>query len=162
MALQLPSEIKTLLEEICTTFGATLIDSVLRGTKELMMLELYIDTPEGITLDICEKINRRLLEVSETNEFINAIRSIEVSSPGAERSLQYHWQYPRNIGRILEITYAQGDTQNTGLFTLVEANSEFCSVKEKNKSKRKSSENEDTILTIPYNKIQKAIVVLLM
>ena len=32
----------------------------------------------------------------------------------------------------------------------------------KNKSKRKSSENEDTILTIPYNKIQKAIVVLLM
>lgn len=55
MALQLPSEIKTLLEDICTTFGATLIDTVLRGTKELMMLELYIDTPEGITLDICEK-----------------------------------------------------------------------------------------------------------
>ena len=69
MALQLPSDIKTLLEDICTTFDATLIDTVLRGTKELMMLELYIDTPEGITLDICEKINRRLIELSETNEF---------------------------------------------------------------------------------------------
>jgi ribosome maturation factor RimP len=156
MPLDLPKEIRSLLESTCSAYNATLIDAVLRGTKERMLLELYVDTPDGISLEQCEKINRALLETAETHPFIDAIRSIEVSSPGVDRPLTHWWQYPRNIGRVLELSFINEETHANGSYLLLEANEQGIVCSEPKQSKK--SGNENTTFSFPYSEIQKAIV----
>ncbi len=156
MPLDLPGEIHSLLESTCSTYHATLIDAVLRGTKERMILELYVDTQDGISLEQCEKINRALLETAETHPFIDAIRSIEVSSPGVDRPLKHWWQYPRNISRNLELSFINEDTYANGIYTLLEADEKRIVCREPKQSKK--SGNENTTFSFPYSEIQKAIV----
>jgi ribosome maturation factor RimP len=156
MPLELPAEIRSLLESTCHNEQATLIDAVLRGTKERMILELFVDTPEGISLEQCEKINRALLQEAETNEFIDAIRSIEVSSPGTERPLKHWWQYPRNIGRTLDLAIAPDGTIPSGMYILNDADEH--GIKCSNLKQTKKSVDENTTFSLPYSEIQKAIV----
>jgi ribosome maturation factor RimP len=159
MPLEIPGDIRPILESACSAQHATLIDVVLRGTKERMILELYVDTPAGMTLEQCESINRSLLIEAETNAFLDAVRSIEVSSPGTDRPLLHWWQYPRNIGRILEITYSKEDNQITESLVLLEADEQKITV-QKPKKKSKNNGDEDTTLSLPYSEIHKAIVLI--
>lgn len=156
MPLELPGEIRSLLENACSKQHATLIDAILRGTKERMILELFVDTPEGISLEQCENINRDLLKQSETNTFLDAIRSIEVSSPGVDRPLTHWWQYPRNIGRVLEFTFFNEEIHKHGSYTLLEADEHGIVCRDSKQSKK--SGNENTTFSFPYSEIQKAIV----
>jgi ribosome maturation factor RimP len=56
------------------------------------VLRLYIDHPEGVTLDMCERVTRRLPELREQY-------SLEVSSPGIERPLTKPDHFRRFLGR---------------------------------------------------------------
>ena len=122
-----------------------------------MILELYVDTPEGITLEQCESINRALLLEAETNSFLDAIRSIEVSSPGTDKPLIHWWQYPRNIGRTLELTYFKDGANITESLILIEADEQRIIV-QKPKKKKTNTTDENTTFSLPYSEIQKAIV----
>ncbi len=159
MPLELPGDIRPILESACVAQKATLIDAVLRGTKERMILELFVDTPNGITLEQCESINRALLLEAETNSFLDAVRSIEVSSPGTDRPLIHWWQFPRNIGRTLELTYSKNEVNTTESLILLEADEQQIVV-QKPKKKSKNNADENTIFSLPYSEIQKAIVLI--
>jgi ribosome maturation factor RimP len=56
------------------------------------LIELYIDHPEGVTLDLCERVTNALPEVLE--EY-----GLTVSSPGIERPLSKPDHFRRFIGR---------------------------------------------------------------
>jgi ribosome maturation factor RimP len=56
------------------------------------LIELYIDHPEGVTLDLCERVTTALPEVLE--EY-----GLTVSSPGIERPLSKPDHFRRFIGR---------------------------------------------------------------
>ena len=159
MPLELPGDIRSILESACSAQYATLIDVVLRGTKERMILELYVDTPAGISLEQCESINRALLIEAESNAFLDAVRSIEVSSPGTDRPLIHWWQFPRNIGRTLELTYTKEDARITESLTLLEADEQKLIVQPP-KKKSKNKADEDTTFSLPYSEIHKAIVLI--
>ena len=159
MPLELPADIRPILETACSAQQATLIDVVLRGTKERMLLEVFVDTPTGITLEQCEAINRTLLLEAETNPFLDAVRSIEVSSPGIDRPLSHWWQFPRNIGRTVQLTFEKEGTAITQPFIIVEANEECLLIKDAEKKKKKDLD-ENTTFSLPYSEIQKAIVLI--
>ena len=159
MALELPGDIRPILETACTAQQTPLIDVVLRGTKERAMLELYVDTPAGITLEQCESINRALLVAAESSAFLDAVRSIEVSSPGTDRPLIHWWQFPRNKGRTLELTYTKEDAQVTESLILLEADEQKLIVQQP-KKKSKIKTDEDTTFSLPYSEIHKAIVLI--
>lgn len=55
-------------------------------------VELYIDHPEGVTLDLCERVTNALPELLE--EY-----GLTVSSPGPERPLSKPDHYRRFIGQ---------------------------------------------------------------
>ena len=55
-------------------------------------VELYIDHPDGVTLDLCERVTHALPELLE--EY-----GLTVSSPGTERPLSKPEHYRRFIGR---------------------------------------------------------------
>jgi ribosome maturation factor RimP len=61
---------------------------VLGGSK----VRLFIDHPEGVSLDLCERVTHLLAEVRENY-------ALEVSSPGPERPLSKPQHYQRFLGR---------------------------------------------------------------
>ena len=55
------------------------------------LVRLFIDHPDGVTLDLCERVTKRLPEVREKY-------ALEVSSPGAERPLTKPEHFRRYLG----------------------------------------------------------------
>jgi ribosome maturation factor RimP len=56
------------------------------------LVRLFIDHPDGVSLDLCERVTRLLPEVRERY-------ALEVSSPGPERPLSKPQHYRRFVGR---------------------------------------------------------------
>ena len=59
-------------------------------------LRVFIDHPEGVTLELCERVSRHLAALRETH-------TLEVSSPGTERPLTKPAHYRRFLGRRARI-----------------------------------------------------------
>jgi ribosome maturation factor RimP len=55
-------------------------------------LRLFIDHPDGVTLELCERVTHELADVREQY-------SLEVSSPGTERPLTKPAHFRRFLGR---------------------------------------------------------------
>ena len=55
-------------------------------------VRLYIDHPEGVTLELCARVTHELAEVRER-------WALEVSSPGTERPLSKPQHFRRYLGR---------------------------------------------------------------
>jgi ribosome maturation factor RimP len=55
-------------------------------------LRVFIDHPDGVTLDLCEQVSRDLTDLRERY-------SLEVSSPGSERPLTKPAHFRRFVGR---------------------------------------------------------------
>jgi ribosome maturation factor RimP len=55
-------------------------------------LRVFIDHPDGVTLELCERVTMQLTDLRERY-------SLEVSSPGAERPLSKPAHFRRFVGR---------------------------------------------------------------
>jgi ribosome maturation factor RimP len=60
------------------------------------LVRLYIDHPQGVTLDLCERVTHHLPEIREHY-------ALEVSSPGIERPLSKPEHFRRYVGRRARI-----------------------------------------------------------
>ena len=56
------------------------------------LVRLFIDHPEGVTLELCERVTKQLPEVREQY-------ALEVSSPGVDRPLTKPEHFRRYLGR---------------------------------------------------------------
>src|SRR5918993_5264629 len=56
------------------------------------LVRLFIDHPQGVSLDLCERVTKHLPEVRERY-------ALEVSSPGTERPLSKPEHFRRYVGR---------------------------------------------------------------
>ncbi len=63
-------------------------------------VRLYVDHPDGVSLELCERITRHLVELRERF-------ALEVSSPGIERPLTKPGHYQRFVGRRARIRTAR-------------------------------------------------------
>ena len=59
-------------------------------------VELYIDHPGGVTLDLCERVTHALPEIREEH-------ALTVSSPGLERPLSKPDHFRRYVGRRAKV-----------------------------------------------------------
>ena len=73
-------------------------------------LRVFIDHPDGVTLDLCERVTHQLAEVRERY-------ALEVSSPGIERPLTKPAHFRRFLGRRARVRTREqrdGHTSFTG------------------------------------------------
>jgi ribosome maturation factor RimP len=72
-------------------------------------IKVFLDGDEGITIETCIKINRRLYAIIEEQQlFPDGDFSLEVSSPGVGEPLLMKRQYVRNIGRNIKVEALPG------------------------------------------------------
>jgi len=85
------------------------------------VLRVFIDNPDGISIDQCEAISRALDPVLDENEdIIPGSYTFEVSSAGAERQLKRPSDFERFIGHLVEVKlYKAQDGQKVFLGNLV-------------------------------------------
>ncbi|MFT4202865.1 MAG: ribosome maturation factor [Chitinophagaceae bacterium] len=77
-------------------------------------IKIYLDGDNGITIDKCIQVNRKIVTVIEESGLLPSDNfSLEVSSPGIDSPLLLHRQYVKNKGRLLEATLSD-DTVETG------------------------------------------------
>lgn len=66
-------------------------------------LRVYIDKPEGISLDDCQRVSQQLSEKLDQVDPIDENYFLEVSSPGLDRPLKKQEDYEKFTGRDVEV-----------------------------------------------------------
>jgi ribosome maturation factor RimP len=70
------------------------------GGKLLVM----IDSDESLTIEQCRKLNKHLSNKLDELDFGDTPYKLEVSSPGIDKPLLLERQYPKQVGREMQIT----------------------------------------------------------
>ena len=68
-------------------------------------LRVYIDKPDGITIDDCSDISRALNKKLDDIDLIKEQYFLEVSSPGIERPFKKEVDFINNINEIVEVKF---------------------------------------------------------
>lgn len=71
------------------------------------LLRLYIDSPDGISLDDCEKVSRAVSAVLDEADPIPNEYTLEVSSPGMDRVLRTQAHFERFAGERVKVEMIQ-------------------------------------------------------
>ena len=146
----IPQSINELISHICSKHGAVLLEAVVRGSKQKPILEVFIDSESGCSLEDCIAVHRELL-ADETNEFLQSLQRLDVSTPGASRPLHFPWQYTKHIGKTLTISLSD-HSEITGILKQCNQNELMLNIVKKNKRDLEHS------ATIPFDKIIESIV----
>ena len=68
-----------------------------------MVLTLYIDSENGVTIDDCEKVSRAIDPILDENDPIEEAYYLSVSSIGIDRPLKKDKDFERNMGKKLQV-----------------------------------------------------------
>jgi ribosome maturation factor RimP len=102
-------KLNSLIAQACAAVGAELVECDQFQAGKRKVLRLYIDKPEGVTVDDCSKVSRHLsaaLDIDE--ELVPGAYTLEVSSPGLDRPLKSSRDFERNLNRLLRVTRSTG------------------------------------------------------
>ena len=66
-------------------------------------LRIFIDKPDGIDLNDCEKVNNEINNLLDEADYIKDQYFLEISSPGIERILRKDKHLKDNIGKMIEV-----------------------------------------------------------
>lgn len=70
-------------------------------------IDLLVDSPNGITLDDCERVSRGVSETLDTADPIPSHYTLEVSSPGLDRVLRTREHFERYAGERVKLEMMQ-------------------------------------------------------
>jgi len=95
--------VRTLIEPTVEAQGVELYDVEYITEFGRKVLRLYIDKPDGIGLDDCERVSHAVGAVLDIDDPISEAYILEVSSPGIERKLIKDSHYTRHIGELVDV-----------------------------------------------------------
>lgn len=102
-------EIRNIVEEfIQENPELFLVDILLKGFAGNQKLLIFIDGDNGISIDHCSKLSRKVGAILEEREMMDGKYFLEVSSPGLEHPIKLKRQYEKNVGRMLEVEAKDG------------------------------------------------------
>lgn len=102
--MEITDRVKSLADNYLKENNIEIVDIIYRREQPGMVLRLLVDTPGGITLEACERLNNYLSEELDKTDIINEHYTIEVSSPGLDRPLTSDRDFERGMGRMIEAT----------------------------------------------------------
>src|SRR4030088_3520730 len=100
---------ETQIESIRKMIGEILVEEPVYFLVDLRIkptnnVKVFLDGDEGITIEKCVQVNRKLYKkLEESALFPGGDFSLEVSSAGLDEPLKSLRQYKKNIGRKVEI-----------------------------------------------------------
>jgi len=96
-------ELRKLLEPGIERLGYELTDLEARLGGKSGVLRVFIDQPNGITLDDCEKVSRAVSALLDVEDPLPGHYKLEVSSPGLDRKLTKVEHFQRFAGETVKV-----------------------------------------------------------
>ena len=101
--------VESLLKEKIEAIGYELYDVEYSKEGKNYFLRIFIDKPEGIDLNDCEKVNNEIDEILDKADYIKEQYFLEVSSPGIERIIRKEKHLKKYIGHEIDIKLFKKD-----------------------------------------------------
>lgn len=89
------------MENKLSTADIELVDVQYQREEGSQILRIFIDSPAGVTLDVCSKATRMLKDMIDQEDI--DYDHIEVSSPGLDRILKKDCDFARFNGRTVKV-----------------------------------------------------------
>ena len=151
--MTLVETIREIVEQEVAGTSYFLVD-IVRGERS-KKIQILVDGDKGISIDQCSRISRAISKVVDEEDFEAEPFILEVSSPGADVPLKNTRQYPKHIGRKLEVETSNG-SQTIKLTEVTENGIVGSAVLDKKKKKKEEAE----LVEIPFSEIINSTVVL--
>ena len=130
-----------------------LVDFIHKGGSRGGKLTILLDGDEGISIDQCASISRRLSRFMDENIELDSPLTLEVSSAGLDHPISMLRQYQKNVGKNIKTTLIDG-TEIEG--NLLSATDEEIVIEELKDKKKKLTEERN----INFKDINKTIVLI--
>jgi ribosome maturation factor RimP len=144
----LMERVEALVGSICSSEGIELVYLEFQREPDGRVLRIYIDKPEGLSLNDCVSVSRQLEDILDIELEDFGPYSLEVSSPGLERPLWKIQDYDRFKGREAKIkTRVAIDGRKNFKGFLMGVLDESVTLR---------MEGMEKAVTIPYNNIARA------
>lgn len=102
-------KLDSLIAAACASAGVSLVELDMFRAGKRKTIRLYIDKPEGVTIDDCSTVSRSLSDALDLDpEIVEGAFTLEVSSPGLDRPLKSVADFTRNKGRFIRVTRSTG------------------------------------------------------
>lgn len=100
------SLVKPMAEKIVSELGYVLVDVEYKKQINGMVLELFIDSPNGISINDCEAVSKAIdLPLDELNPTNNEPYSLNVSSLGLDRPIKTDYEFNKYKGKEVEFKF---------------------------------------------------------
>jgi len=96
-------EMLKLLEPVVERLGYELADLEVRLGGKGGLIRVFIDKPEGIDLDDCEKVSLAVSALLDVEDPVPGNYNLEVSSPGLDRKLTKVAHFQRFAGETVKV-----------------------------------------------------------
>lgn len=107
--MQLLDKIRELINPALNELNIDLIELAFRGARGNQVLQVFVDTETGVTIDECKSASDLISEILDTADIIEGRYRLEVSSPGIDRPLKTARDFRRNLGRPVRFNLPQED-----------------------------------------------------
>jgi ribosome maturation factor RimP len=97
-------KLTALLQPLVEDLGYEFVGLDRSSNPKNSALVIYIDKPEGIAVEDCERVSREAAALLDVEDPIPGYYRLEVSSPGLDRPLFTVNQYARFVGELVKIT----------------------------------------------------------
>ena len=101
--MKLTDKIFDIVEPTVTALGYELYEVEYQKEFDNWVLTLYIDHPDGVSLDDCELVSNAVDPVLDAADPIEQAYYLSVSSLGIDRPLKTDKDYKRNIGKVMDV-----------------------------------------------------------
>jgi len=100
---RIETTVGNLILPVLDGLGYELVDIEFKKEGSQWHLRIYIDKPEGINLEDCEKVSYEISDLLDEADPIEQSYILEVSSPGLDRPLKKPRDYERAKGTLVEV-----------------------------------------------------------
>ncbi len=142
------TQLEELLSPVVVSLGYEFVGMEYLPQGKHSLLRIYIDKPEGITVDDCSTVSHQVSGVLEVEDPINGHYVLEVSSPGLDRPLFKLEDFERFSGHNVQIRLQiplDGRRNYKGLLEGIQSDGQLVDVA-----------IDDEIISLPWDRIEKA------
>jgi ribosome maturation factor RimP len=128
------TRVRSIAEKVAAASNTELVHVETAGTNRDLVLRIYIDKENGVTLDDCASFSQSVEEVLDAEDAIPVRYVLEVSSPGIERELYSIRDFERFVGKLAKLkTKAEIDGQKTFVGTITGVEGDTITIDERNR-----------------------------
>jgi ribosome maturation factor RimP len=124
MPATLRERLTALIEPLVGRLGYELVELEYSAGRGSAVVRLFIDRPEGVGLEDCERVSREVSALLDVEDPIPTAYTLEVSSPGFDRLLRTQAHFARFVGSrvAVELNVArEGRRRYTGTILSTDA-----------------------------------------